>query len=324
VVGSEPRKHHVIPGFYLAGFTQNDSLSGRLNVFDHSTGKRYRSSPRMAYRKTDFYRIDEPGVDPNVMEKALSVQETVAAPYVKIVGSGGIADKKAVGETLEFAAVVTVRSTHVRKTMGTSSAATIATKLRKGQVTRDQWEQLRAAELRHGAAPDQVPEYEEAIRRLLNTDWYPRPPHVPVVGAIFEVSGELSKILRLQRRWEAHVTDDTKNGGFITSASPLAWGDLETRIDGHTEDIRDPYTEVTFPVSRKVALVSYPMAREGRIPATDGIVARINARTLHLSGGMIFYAHDDFLLRRESGEIRNGSEYFAYDADARRRGIINP
>ena len=82
---------------------------------------------------------------------------------------------------MELAATLHVRSTTARTNIGKAAAAQIATKLRKGQISREEWEHLRQSELRNGATPDQVPEYDEAIERLLNTDWYPRPP----TGAIF-------------------------------------------------------------------------------------------------------------------------------------------
>jgi hypothetical protein len=180
------------------------------------------------------------------------------------------------------------------------------------------------AKIRNGATPDQVPEYDEAIERLLNTEWYPRPPAVAIFVYFFELMEEERKML-LRHRWETHVTDPATNGGFITSAHPLAWGDLDEIMSGRigTGSIGDPEIEVTFPVSRKVALIGYPGAREARCITTDQIVAHVNARTLHLSGGVIFHAHNDFLLERGS-EIRKGSEFFAYEADRRRRGILEP
>lgn len=200
----------------------------------------------------------------------------------------------------------------------------IATKLRTGQISREVWEDIRQSELRNGATPDQAPSYDEAIKRLLNTEWYPRPPTGAIFVHFFELIDEFRKMLG-KHRWETHVTDPTTNGGFITSASPLAWGDLEAIMSGRigTGNIGDPEIEVTFPVSRRVALIGYPGAREARCTATDQSVAHVNARTLHLSGGMVFHARNDFLLRR-GREIRKGTEFFALDAERRRRGIMDP
>ena len=43
-----------------------------------------------------------------------------------------------------------------------------------------------------------------------------------------------------------------------------------------------------------------------------------------MTDAMIMHSHDDFLIRRMNGEIRNGSEYFDYIRDSKRRGIMRP
>jgi restriction endonuclease S subunit len=79
-----------------------------------------------------------------------------------------------------------------------------------------------------------------------------------------------------------------------------------------------------FPVGRNAALVSHPHAGASTCNASDEIVAHVNMRTLQMSTGLVFHATEDFLLRRVSGEIAKGSDYFAYVQDARRRGVASP
>jgi len=115
------------------------------------------------------------------------------------------------------------------------------------------------------------------------------------------------------------------NGGFICSDSPLVWGNLSRLVEGDTtQSLMDDDVEITLPVTRNVALVSYPGARDGNLTATDEIVGHINMRTLQVSTGLIFHCHSDFLLKRESGDMRHGSEYFAYVREARARGVARP
>jgi hypothetical protein len=131
----------------------------------------------------------------------------------------------------------------------------------------------------------------------------------------------------MQKRWETHVTDTRQNGGFVCSDNPLVWGDLdESVVRLRDQVIRRPRSltegvEVTFPVSKSVALVSYRGAREARCQTTDRIVAHINARTLHFSGKLIFYGYDDFLTDQMGSVTRKGSAYFSHVAEARRRGL---
>ncbi len=320
---SEPRKHHVVPAFYLAGFTPSASPTGALQVFDYASGKRYRSTPRKVCRETDFYRVEEPDVDPNLIEKLMSWHEGIVAPYVQQGATGSVTDKRQVGETLALAALLAVRSRRGRSQMQRSLAVGLGMRLRGGEVTREQWEKLRQSELRNGATPDQVPAFEEAQDRLLSGEWFPRAPAVLVIGLIPEAQARFMQLL-LHRHWELHVTDSATNGGFITSDSPLVWGDLEESVAGRQQSLNDHSIEITFPVGRNAALVSYPEARDATCHATDDLVAHVNMRTLQLTSGLVFHAHDDFLLRRRAGDIRAGSEYFSYVADARGRGIQKP
>ncbi len=66
-----PRKQHLVPAFYLIGFTPSGTRGDKLHVFDHNTVKHYRTSPEKACRETDYYTIQAEGVAPSVIEDAL-------------------------------------------------------------------------------------------------------------------------------------------------------------------------------------------------------------------------------------------------------------
>lgn len=328
-VGSSPRKHHVVPAFYLAGFTKGGLKTDRLHVFDYNKGKRYVSTPSKACRRTDYYRVEEPGYDPNETECLLSKVEADLAPSVQVVGRGNQADRPAIAKTLEFAALCAARNARAREVLAPVLASGLARRLREGEVSHKQWEQLRASELRNGATPDEVPAYNEALAMLRDGEWYPRAPTVLTTGLVFDLAEGLYKALR-EKRWETHVTEAGRNGGFICSDNPLVWGDLERTLAGRQDyiirppvSLSDREVEVTFPVSSRVALVAYPTAREARLQTTDDVVAHINSRTLHMHGRLIFHGSDNFLTHRV-GEVVEGVNYFEYVADARRRGIIDP
>ncbi len=246
---NEPRKHHIVPAFYLAGFTTSGTSSGSLHVFDYATAKRYVSTPRKACRETDFYRVEEPDVDPNYVEKLMSWHEGVVAPYVQQVATNSVTDRRQVGETLALAGLLAVRSRRGRVQIEAALAAGLGMRLRRGEVTAEQWEQLRQSELRNGATADQVPEFEQAKQRLLRGEWFPRAPAVLVAGLVPETQDRFMQML-LRRHWELHVTDSAGNGGFITSDSPLVWGDLEEIVAGRRQSLKDHDIEITFPVGR--------------------------------------------------------------------------
>jgi hypothetical protein len=62
-----------------------------------------------------------------------------------------------------------------------------------------------------------------------------------------------------------------------------------------------------FPVSRNAAVVSHARARSATLTGTDDIVAHVNMRTLQMMDGLVFRAHDDLLLMRRAGDVRQGT-----------------
>ncbi|MGY1988349.1 DUF4238 domain-containing protein [Blastococcus sp. SYSU DS0669] len=320
---SEPRKHHIIPAFYLAGFASPQSRTGRLRVFDYATGKTFVSTPKKVCRQTDYYRVEGVEPDPNATEKLLAWHEGVVAPHVQAVASGRITEKRQVGETLALAASLAVRNRQGRERLNTTMSMNIGMKIRQGHVSNEQWEMLRATAILNGGDPEDYPELDEATQKLLNVEWFPRAPDFLAIGTIAEAQ-EVAMNALTSRHWEAHVTDASTNGGFICSDNPLVWGDLDRMAAGHVASLDEADIEITFPVSKNVALVSYPGARDSTCATTDEGVARINARTLHLSSGLIFHSQQDFLLRKPSGELGRGSEFVRYVQVSRRRGILRP
>lgn len=321
---SEPRRHHLVPVFYLKGFTRRNRGTDKLRVFDYSTGKRYVTSPNKACRETDFFRINDGDADPQSMEKTLAGHEAAIARFIQQVAADRrVTDPRQVGEMLSLAAVLAARSRRGRQRLQAAIPPRIVMALRRGTVTEPEWERHRELELANGASPDDVPPYAAARERARAGDWMPRAPHALIVGAIPAAQDGLLKSLNW-RPWELVVTDASTNGGFICSDSPLVWGDLDAWIAGHQSSLSEANLEITFPVSKDAALVSYPGARAANLEASDELVAHVNSRTLFGSMGLVMHAYEEFLLMRGNDEVRSSREYFAYQDDARRRGILRP
>ncbi len=108
---NEPRRQHLVPVFYLQGFTRQNRRSDTLHVFDYSTGKRYRTSPNRACRETDFFRVDDGDEDPQLMERILAEHEATIARFIQqVVADRRATDRRQVGEALSLAAVLAARS----------------------------------------------------------------------------------------------------------------------------------------------------------------------------------------------------------------------
>lgn len=106
------RKHHVVPNSYIRRWA---GPSGQVQVADMETKKTFSTSPGNAARITDYYRVESPDLDPDVIppamvENLLSIIEGMAVPaFDKLlaVGIEGIdpSDRTAIATFLGFQAV---------------------------------------------------------------------------------------------------------------------------------------------------------------------------------------------------------------------------
>jgi hypothetical protein len=171
----DPRQHHIVPVFYLAGFTPTLSPDGSIWVFRYNDAARYRTSPRKACRQRDYYRVaSDGGVDEHYMERTLASHEGVVAPFVRqLAADGRVTDRKQVAEAISLAAVLIGRRRVGRSTLEMTLATNVVKALRSETVTPDEWDRYRAHQLANGAAPDECPEYEtrssvDALTELLD------------------------------------------------------------------------------------------------------------------------------------------------------------
>lgn len=322
---SEPRQHHILPAFYLAGFTDTGRRSGKTHVFDGVRAKTYLSSPDQILRERDYYKIFETNQDPYAVEKDMAELEGEIAPvFQSVAAAGKITGREQVGTLLSLATLITARDRRGRLQLSEGLRAKLKADLASQQIDEEGWQQIRASELRAGTNPHKLPTFEQAVRLARTSHWEPPAPRIFQVGMFAQIQRVLLDHL-VNRPWEMMITESKANGGFVCSDSPLVWGSLDA-MDGEElhVSIQEPDIEITFPVTKNLALISHKDARTANLTATNEIVAHINMRTVLLGMGMIVHAEPDFLLRRKPGDIAPGSEWIGYISDARRKGILRP
>ncbi len=69
----QPRKHHYVPRFYPAGFTDNGTPGGRLYVLDKVEQRQWLSTSKDTGCQKDYHLVDlGPGIGPMGVEKKLA------------------------------------------------------------------------------------------------------------------------------------------------------------------------------------------------------------------------------------------------------------
>ena len=84
-MSSVARKHHFVPQGYLAGFTDEGTIDGRLTVFDLVSRKTFRTRPRNVAAQRDFNRVDLEGRTADVLERSLGEFEGMAISAIRRV-----------------------------------------------------------------------------------------------------------------------------------------------------------------------------------------------------------------------------------------------
>ena len=115
-MAGQPRKHHYVPQFYLAGFTKNDCKVGDLYVLDKEQRKTWKSTPKGSAHKRDFYAIEPaPGGDPMAVEKKMAqVEGQWSAALADVIEKKALPDDKSFGDLMMFVAFMAVRVVRIR------------------------------------------------------------------------------------------------------------------------------------------------------------------------------------------------------------------
>jgi Protein of unknown function (DUF4238) len=321
---SEPRQHHLLPEFYLAGFTDSGTRDGLLHVFNYRRGRRYRVRPRQATRERDFYRIEIPGEDRNILEKDLSRLEGELAPTLRRVTETDVVRYEDLADLLSFASMVHVRGRRGLDRVYLGLEEKMRSRLEDGSLSRDEWERIVDAHRREGIDPSTQLAYEKARRRAADGVWSPVAPKELVLGLLPEMQRANYDAL-VPHVWSLAVARSDA-GKFICSDSPLTWFMRMPWEHGFREDERleNQDVTVTFPLNKKLALITRPYDRgqkeRYRCEATSHVVAWINSRTHLGSLGTLYSMSEDFGLLKKGNEIGRSSDYFAH-IESMRRGV---
>src|SRR3989304_6060987 len=304
---NRPRRHHLLPVFYLAGFTDTGLRDGQIYVFDYRRNQHYRSVPKNIANERDFYRLSEPECDPFVIERNMAQIETEFAPVLyRVVETGIFQCPEELGAILSLIAMLHARGQRARQQTSVAVQQTMLRKLKDGDVTREQWDGMVAAEARAGIDVSTLPPLEDLNGLVENDGWQPKAPEVLKVGLIPELHQAVFDALA-NRTWSL-ARAKPGSGGFVCSDTPLCWSDspqLCARLD-------DPNNAVTVPLSKDLALITRTDGRTGTYEAVNHVVGWVNSRTYFFSLGKLYSPSQDFLfLRRGGNQLGRGSEYFA-------------
>ena len=169
-MGQQPRHHHYVPQFYLAGFTATGVVDGPLHVLDCEEGRIWKSTPKGTAHERDFHAVDM-GSDNDRMavEKKLGECEGKWASVLKEIRQNkALPQGDTLGDLLAFVSFMAVRVPRIRNQVSDFIDRASKAELRATFATKEGREHFRSVIEEHlNTLP---PTEQRKIRQRLNDD----------------------------------------------------------------------------------------------------------------------------------------------------------
>ncbi|OFW88671.1 MAG: hypothetical protein A2W44_12105 [Acinetobacter sp. RIFCSPHIGHO2_12_41_5] len=309
------RHHHYLSQCYLKGFTKGKAKKSKLTVVDISQRKIFETIPRNVGGIRDFNRIEIDGLDPNILESALSDFEGVVATSLKRLSETGDFFGQTKNSILHLVALLAVRSPERREHMRTIRAQIAEVAMGVMLDSKDMWEthaeKIKAGGDNHDAVSAS---YEEAKR------FYESKEYEIIVSRESHIRSEMIQVdaivaLLLKRNWQVLKASDNA-GPFITSDSPviLSWCEPDSipLMYRHSPGFGLRGTEVYFPISQDVALLGRFDGLDNVLNASRELVAILNSKMLCNLKKQIYFPRVGFEFYDDKKKIIVGNHILKY------------
>jgi hypothetical protein len=316
----EPRRHHYVPEFLLAGFTPSGSKDDFLYVHDADEPREpRRARPKTVGFERDYNRVDVG--DPLWVERLFSEFEDRSAPIVReVADSWELPKEERLHELLRFVALLVVRVPRHRNWLA-DSADSFTRFYLKARATPEwyaaEYEKVRSSGVVANLPPE--PNFETVRKLLVPGECRFEVDRTWLVGQCLKHGEGVFQQL-LQRRWGLMVAvGDAPR--FVCCDSPVVLGPMEPRPWAGAVGWATPRTVAVVPLTKQVVLVGFLDQRAAPClklhkPAE---IADLNALTVMNASRWVYSPKEDFIWRRpDSGAIGHASD-FRELAPARRR-----
>ena len=302
------RKHHFLPQFYLAGFTDSGNKKGKLWVLDKENLCQWRTTPKSVAYCKDYYGIDVKDADENAVENALGEFEGQAAGVIrKTVTSEQLPKDEDFILLMNCVALFWARVPRIRN-ITSRFIGEVLKKLNQMMVASPQMYKGIIDRMRQDGKelPEGADDYE-AMKRFVKSGEY---------TADFDQTWHVSKILEamdnlipflMKRRWSLLIAQRGE-GSFICSDSPvtLTW----------TKDVKLPvgpgfahkHSAVAMPLNSRITLVGEFDRPSVVMPVPLRYVAYFNSLVAATAERFIYSAAQDFPWMSRHGTVERTRE----------------
>ena len=317
---NQPRRHHFVSEFFLAGFTKAGTKEDKLWALDLDTLNQFASIPKNHAHRRDFYKVDLPGVDPGAFEKAFGEFECEAAEVVRsVIQAQVLPDGRDFEILLNLVALFFVRVPAFREAINRPMERLNKQILRLTAASRGRWESTQAKMRAAGTGVEEDCTYEN-MRRFVEKDRYTIEPCGNTNLSNLMNTLDTDSPLLGQRAWSLLVASSDAPD-FICSDRPVALYSTQPLPPLFGPSLGMPNTVVLFPLSRRLALVGSFEGEDGTVIEVDRpIVAEANARVVDQAQRFVYSAGEDFVVMKPDGTLGDATDVVEHLKSKARKG----
>jgi hypothetical protein len=291
---NRPRKHHYVPSFYLAGFTESGSDEDRLYVFDQCQIKKWPSTPRNAGYARDFYAVDlGPDVDPACFESG--VLAGIECEFSRVVRESVEAERLPTGNDMDvmmnFVAFMAARTPRIRRLVGQVTDLVVKAKMRSLVATEEGWQDLRDCLRRTGIQNDDD-EVEHLRQFILSGEYEVDLDRTSHVQKIVELVNAMLPLLA-QRQWLLGIAAPGMPD-FVCSDAPVSLAPTDRFESTDEPHLANHHTLLSMPLTRRVVLLGCYEERPPMFRVSEFGVLSTNSMTIS-EARYVFSAESDFV-----------------------------
>ncbi len=309
-----PVKHHYIPQFFLANFTETGHKDSKLWVTDQKQCKQWSASPSAVAYQNKLYTLEEGTAgEPDAIEKAFSKIESMAAPVInEIIKKKRLPSGDGFNILINFIATMASRTPRIINNR-TKTIIGLSEMLMDGYLLeKERWQGLTSRMINEGKlSPEALDEknYEKMCDFFYSKKYKVDINQNYKIKQIIESIDTLIPLLA-QRKWSLLVSEDITTtlpqlGGFICSDNPVSLVSLVKLPPIYSPGFGMPRTEVTMPLSKDVAIVGRFEGKETVSAISVEGMAAVNSRTGMYAGRFLYHSNKNFILINNQNNICN-------------------
>ena len=307
MAGERPRRHHYLPRFYLAGFTDSGQRDGRLHVISLQDGHRLIGTPESVGHQRDFYRLD--GVEDGAfeLEHAFAEIEGGAATAIRstINNRQLPADDELFSYLINFVALMAARVPQTRENFARPLRRVWEMLLEIELSSRERFEAL-VQQAR--AAGEQIPDvdYKHLRQSFREGRIVLEVSQAQHIQTLLHAAETLVPLLAA-RHWRLLFATGAE---FITSDHPVALTWTVPRPPSfYGPGFGIAGTDVTLPLTKSIALLGrLEPQQHDTIELDQRGVASLNSRTGMYAGRIVISGNPDHVWERADHTIGNADQ----------------